>query len=475
MKILLVFPPMLGEERYGGLTKVGSYLPPLGLLYLASALENKHHIKIIDGTIENITVEDIGKEVETWHPDVVGVCTYTPTLYRAMATLDLVKRINPAILTVLGGPHATACPQDSMKNPNVDVCVVGEGEKTFSELLDVYEKDRNIDALHSVRGILFRKNSEILANPPRERITNLDELPFPARHLIDITRYRPSVLHYKRSPAFPIVCGRGCPFRCTFCSCSKVFKGRVTIRTPENVLEEVKQVMEKYGAKEIMFWDDTFGLYENWTYKLCELIKPLKITWSCWMRVTTVNPEILKKMAESGCWHISYGVESGNQKVLDTIKKHCTLDQIKNAFTWTHNTGMEARGTYILGLPNDTWESMMDTINIAIETKADYAQFQLLTPYPGTELWETATQYGEFAIKDFSKYTIWFPVFVPKGLTQEQLVKAHRFSYRKFYFRPAYIWQRIKSINSWLDVKRYFMGVQGLVEYFCGKSGKNKG
>jgi len=463
VKILLVFPPILGEERYGKLAEAGSYLPPLGLLYLASAIRDRHDVKIIDGGVLDITVEDVGKEIEVWKPDVVGVTAFTPTLYRAIAICNLAKKINPGIITVMGGPHPTALPEESIKEENVDIVVVGEGEKTLRELLDRIETDQE---LSSVKGIYYKKNGTVFSTPPQERILNLDQLPLPARDLVDMSIYRPSVMHYKNIPAFSIMCGRGCPHRCTFCSCAKVFRGRVTMRSPENVISEIKFLIEKYGAKEIMVWDDTFGLIKNWTMRFCELIKPLKIAWSAWMRVDLADKEVLQKMSESGCWHISYGVESGNQKVLDTIKKGFTIEDVKNAFKWTHEAGMEARGTFILGLPNDTWETMMDTINIAIEIKADYAQFQLLTPYPGTELWDTIEEYGEFTTRDFSKYTIWFPVFVPRGLTREKLEEAHRLAYRRFYFRPQYIWQRLSRIRTWLDIKRNLIGLNSLFKYF---------
>ncbi|MBU0952256.1 MAG: B12-binding domain-containing radical SAM protein [Elusimicrobia bacterium] len=463
MKILLVFPPMLGEERYGKLARAGSYLPPLGLAYLAAVLEKKHEVKIVDGAALNITVEDIKQTLIDWKPDILGVTAYTPTFYRAVAACKMAKEIDKNILTILGGPHPSACPEDSIKDMAVDLVVVGEGEEVIIEIIAAIESKSDFS---KVNGIFYKKDAKIISTPPHDRVKNLDALPFPARHLLNWDLYKPSVMHYKNLPAFSIMCGRGCPYRCTFCSCSKVFKTKVTLRTPENILEEIKFLIDKYGAKEIMFWDDSFGLYKKWMDTMCSYLKPLNITWSCWMRVNMVEPEILKKMKDSGCWHISYGIESGNQKVLDTIKKGITVEQIKNAFKWTHEAGLEARGTFILGLPNDTWETMMDTINIAIDIKADYAQFQLLTPYPGTELWDVAAQYGDFSIKDLSKYTIWFPVFIPKGLTKEQLVKAHKLAYKKFYFRTNYILQSLSNIRNLQDIKRNFMGIMSLFDFF---------
>jgi len=465
MKILLLFPPQLGEERYGKLARAGSYLPPLGLLYIAAVLEEQHSVKVIDGSVGNVTTEDIKGVISDWKPDIVGITSHTSTFYKVKDLCEAAKKIDHKIITIIGGPHATACPDDSIKSDYVDYVVVGEGEKTIKELVETIVSQEDIS---SVKGIYYKKDTVVFSTPQQERITELDALPYPARHLIDADMYKPSVMHYKKLPIFSIMCGRGCPFKCTFCSCSKVFRGKVVVRSVQSVMEEIKFLVERYGAKEIMFWDDTFGLNKKWIHELCALIKPLKITWSCWMRVDLVNQDLLKTMADSGCWNLSYGVESGNQLVLDTIKKGFKIEQIKNAFRWTHETGMEARGTFILGLPNDTWETMRDTINIAIEINADYAQFQLLTPYPGTALWDTLNTYGEILINDLSKYTIWFPVFIAKGLTKESLLKAQSLAYKRYYMRPRYILQRLSRIKTFQDVRRNIIGLLSLLNYFKG-------
>lgn len=470
MKVLLVFPPLLGKERYGKLAKGGSYLPPLGLAYLAAAIEKEHEVKIIDGSVLNISIDDICKEVEEWKADVVGITTYTSTYYRSIATCEKIKETNSKVTTILGGPHATACPMDCIKEKSVDIVVLEEGESTFKELMKILEKNGDIS---TVKGIFYKRDGEILTTGLRDRIDYLDSLPFPARHLLPMKLYKPSALHYKKLPALAIICGRGCPSRCTFCACSKVFRRAVVIRSPENIIAEIKFLIEEYGAKEIMFWDDTFGLSRNWLLKLCELMKQedLDILWSCWSRPGKFDKELLKIMADAGCWNISYGVESGNQLILNTIKKGFLLEQVRKSFKWTHEAGMEARATFILGLPNETWETMMQTIDFAIEIDADYAQFQLLTPYPGTELWDTASQYGYFQTKDLSKYTIWNPVFVPNGLTKKQLEEAHRLAYKKFYLRPRYWINRLRNIRNFQDLKRYFIGFNALFDFLGNKKG----
>lgn len=453
MKILLISPPQPGAARYGKLAAAGSYLPPLGLASLAAMVRDQHEVRIVDGTVEAVTMAGLEKLIADWRPEVVGMMTLTSTFYDSIALCAAAKRIDGAMVTILGGPHPSVQPVESMCDPAVDVVVVGEGEETFRELILALEK--RID-LRGVPGLYLREGEGLLATPPRRPIADLDTLPWPARDLLPMHLYHPSPMHYRKLPAFSVMCGRGCPYQCTFCSCSRVFPGRMRLRTPENVMAEIRMLVDRFGAREILIWDDLFGISSPWTRQFCELIAPLNLSWSAWMRVDTVNPELLELMASSGCWHISYGVESGNQGVLDSIRKEITLEQVRSAFAWTHAVGMEARGTFILGFPGETPETMRETIDLAISIDADYAQFQLLTPYPGSELWES-TQSSQRS-EDLAQYTIWFPVFVPEGMTAKALMKMQREAYRRFYLRPGYVWRRLRAIRSLADLRRNLVG-----------------
>lgn len=463
MKVLLLFPPMSGKERYGKLAKGGSYLPPLGLAYIAAVLENRgDKVEIIDGSVEPITIEDIAAIIKQKKPDVVGISVQTPTYHRALQCAKIIKEADPNIITIFGGPHPTALPSETAKEKDIDIVVYGEGERTIVDLMNALETDND---LSKVKGIFYKRNDKVEAGPPRERIENLDGIPFPARHLLKLHLYKPSSMHYKKLPAFPVVCGRGCKHRCTFCDCAKVFGHHVTLRSSENVMAEIVYLVDKYKVKEILFWDDTFTYSREFVLKLCDMIKPLNLAWSAWSRVDKVDKELLEHMAGAGCWNISFGIESGNQKVLNTIKKGIKLEHARNAVKWCHECGIEARTTWILGLPNDGWESMMETVNFASEIDADYAQFQLLTIYPNTELWDTWSQYGKLLTQDWSKYTIWAPVFTPHGLTQEDLTRANWTAYKRFYLRPKYWLNRIKKIKNITDIKRYFTGIRALSEF----------
>jgi radical SAM superfamily enzyme YgiQ (UPF0313 family) len=454
MKILLVSPPQPGAARYGKLAAAGSYLPPLGLASLAAMVRDRHEVRIVDGTVEAVTLTDLEKLIDQWRPAVLGVMTLTSTFYGAVALCVAAKRVDDRIVTVLGGAHPSAQPVESLANPAVDVVVAGEGEETFRELIEELEGGGD---LRAVPGLYLRQAEKGVApTAPRPPIADLDALPWPARDLLPMHLYHPSAMHYRQLPAFSVMCGRGCPYQCTFCSCSKVFPGRMRLRSPENVIAEIRMLVDRFGAREILIWDDLFGISRPWTLRFCELIAPLGLSWSAWMRVDTVDPELLGLMARSGCWHISYGVESGNQAVLDAIRKQITVGQVRRAFAWTHEAGMEARGTFILGFPGETPATMRETIELAIDIDADYAQFQLLTPYPGSALWEAT--HGDRCSDDLAQYTIWFPVYVPAGMTAEELAQMQREAYRRFYLRPSYVLRRLRSIRSFADLRRNLVG-----------------
>ncbi len=419
-------------------------------------------MRVLDAEALGWSAAQVVDEAVRWGARVLGLTVVLPALERVLGICREVKARAPGTFVVLGGPHPSARPEDALAPGAVDAVVIGEGEVTFRELLAAVERGA---PLEGVAGLALPGPEGARRTAPRERIRDLDALPPPARHLLPLDAYRPSPLHHRALPAMSVVCGRGCPWRCTFCSCAKVFRGQFTVRSPAAVAAEVRELIARWGAREILFWDDTFGLSPEWTLGLCELLRPLGIGWSAWLRADLARPDVLARMAEAGCWHVSYGVESGNQRVLDGIRKGLTLEQIRRAFRWTREAGMEARGTFVLGLPGDTAETMRETVDLAIELRADYAQFQYLTPYPGTELWDELAAHGERLTADAARHTIWFPVFVPHGMDEATLRAAHRAAYRRFYLRPGYVLDRARAIRSPADLLRLARGAWSVVRY----------
>lgn len=460
---VLIFPPISVDERYSkSVGKVGGNLPPLGLAYIAGTLIRKgYSAKIIDCPSEEIGVEKLTDIVTGMKPKMIFFSSITSTFDRAVTAAKKLKANLENTPIILGGVHATIMKDKILDEESpFDAVVIGEGEITSLELARYY-LDNSL-ALEEIKGICFKKSGNVITTSPREPVENLDTLPYPARDLLDMAEYQPLPNQYLRLPVVHMVAIRGCPYQCTYCSNNTVFGKKIRLRSPKGVVDEIKFVMEKYGAKEIAFWDDTLTIKKDWIGELCDRIinEGIDIVWSCYARVNTVDKDLLKKMKSAGCWNIFFGLESGSQELLDNIKKGITLEQIRNAISWTKEAGIETRGSFMLGLPGETPELARKTVDFAISLDLDYVQFCITTPYPGTELYANAEKYGTLN-KTLSKYTIWEPVFVPKGYRDsEELKKVHTEAFRRFYLRPAYVLKRIRKIRTLTDFARDLKGLR---------------
>lgn len=471
MEILLIYPPLSIQERYGNrrIGKSGGHLPPLGIAYISAYLrERGYTVGLIDALASDMTEEGICRYISLHRPWAVGLSALTSMFHRAVAIASVIKERFPDVLTIIGGQHATIMGEEVFRGTNpFDVLVSGEGEITVLELMKLYKGigyDRdgflNSPLLEDVRGLIFKRGSSIIKTRPRPPIEDLDRLPFPARDLLPMDRYIPLPNQYKRLPVVHMVTTRGCPYPCTFCSASAVFGKRVRQMSVNKVIDEIKHVIERYGAKEISFWDDTMTINKNWMMEFCNRIleERIDITWTCYGHVNTVTRELLFKMKEAGCFNIFYGYESGDQGLLDGIAKGITLDRIREVNEWTKEAGIEIRASFMLGLPGETPGLARKTIGFAIELEPDYAQFSLTTPYPGTTLWQEARRYGDLTT-DFSEYHGWSAVFVPDGYRdREELMAMEREAMRCFYFRPRYILNQFKKIRGPVDIARYIKG-----------------
>ena len=379
---------------------VNSY-PPLGLGYLAAVLEQDGHwTAIFDLGLEPDTPLDEAVEaIVAFRPDLVGFTAMTHNYASAAETMTLLKeRLDCPI--VLGGPHATLFPEELVADPAVDYVIVGEGEETLRELARILElwllpegsRRPPAAALAAIQGLVwthngFRGRREIERNPERPLIKDLDALPFPARKKFALERY--TLQAPTGEPMATVLSSRGCPFNCSYC-----FKGIVgrtyRQRSPENVLQELRLLVDHYGYRHIYFIDDLFAYDQERLTALCEeiLAEGLDIRWQCLARVDRVTPEVLRLMYRAGCREVHYGIESGNPEILRRIGKAITLDQVRQAVTWTAEAGILVKGYFMLGLPGDTAETMQQTIDFASELALDQAMFSLTTPFPGTRLWD---------------------------------------------------------------------------------------
>lgn len=456
-------PPFSMAERYGrGIEKIGSSLPPLGLLYLGAELERAgYKVKIFDTQIDDWNIKEAAGS------DIVGIYCNTSNYQRS---LELAKEIkaNFDVLIVFGGPHVTTRPLEVLNNDCVDYAVIGEGERTIVELTGVLNNKYPELKLTDVRGLGFKENGQAVINLKRELIENLDSMAFPARHLVPMNRYKPSPNQYKRLPMTTMMVSRGCPFNCTFCDAQTIWTRRYRVRSVKNVIDEIKQLIEDYGIKEINFWDDVWGLDKQWIKEFCDMViaEKLDLTWCCECRVDTIDREILKKMKRAGCWCVFYGIESLDQEILEAINKRITITQITNTLQWTREAGIEIRANFILGLPKETPAKVKKMLKTLCQLNPDYVKFNVLTPYPETVLYKEiqAGKWGKIVDASYDKLTSHFATFLPDGYKNiGELQKIKKYAYRKYYLRLGYILPRLLSIRSFEDLKRYLRGALAIL------------
>lgn len=414
-------------------------LPPLGLAYLASVLRGEHDVEILDALALNYSLTDIRRRLEASTPDVVGITSVTSTIYNAYAVARVAKEVNENCIVVVGGPHATFMARQILEDcPFIDVVVKGEGERTIKQLVDRLNEGVGIE---EVKGIAFRSNDRIAETEPMPLIENLDELPFPSRDLLPYEKYRAG-----RTVYTTMMTSRGCPFNCIFCSSARIFGNKWRGRSPGNVVAEIKEVIETYRIKTIEVLDDTFTFNRERAARIADTIieDGLDVLWSASSRVNTITRALAEKMKRAGCRAIYLGIESGCQRMLDRINKGTTLEQARNAVGIVKEAGMQTVGSFIIGIPGETVDCLKKTITFAKKIGIDFAQFTLLTPYPGTAIFTIADENGWLLTKDWSKYTTLNPVMKIPGFGAEQLATFLRRAYLSFYLSPTVLWNQLK-------------------------------
>jgi radical SAM superfamily enzyme YgiQ (UPF0313 family) len=448
-RVLLVYPPISKQERYSSeIGAAGGNQIPLGVFYLAAKLRRLgHEAKVIDGEAENRTAGEIVRAAVAWSATIVGISSTTVAFHRALELAQALKARRSELPIVLGGPHITSNYRHAMGHAEFDYGVVGEGERTLPELCAALE---NGSPVADIPGVVYRHGEELAVNPPRELIADLDPLPFPAFDLVpDMRRYTPPPSNYMRLPVANVITARGCPSQCTFCD-RNLFGQRLRQRSAGNVADEIELLYRRYGVREIAFVDDTFTLGKKRIYEIFNLLdeREIRIVWTCMSRVNGIDAELLTFMREHGCWHISFGIESGNEEVLRRIKKHISLQQVERAVALCRDAGIKTKGFFILGHPGETAETVRQTIDFALRLPIDDIVATINTPIPGSPQYAEARQYGTLDETDWSQFNYWRPVFVPHGLSREFLLEKHRELYRRFYLRPRVLFRYAASMFS---------------------------
>ncbi|MDO8559299.1 MAG: radical SAM protein [bacterium] len=463
MKILLVNPP--NESQ--------AFSMPMGLASIAAYLKNKDKdidISVIDDWAEKLESAELARRVSLSRADIVGIYMVSPRYDQAKSTIEVCRNALPNSIIIAGGPHPSALPVETLREiPQLDICAIGEGELTMQELAEG-------KPLKTINGIAFRDGKEIKLTPPRDFIKNLDDLPFPNRDLFPLQKYKPSAPHGRKMPFFIMNTSRGCPFNCTYCS-KDVFRNIYRTVSPKRVADEIEELISKYHAKEIFFSDDDFSMNIARAEGICDEIlkRGVKIRWSTSTRVDQVTEQLLNKMHKAGCRFICYGVESGNQKVLDAIGKGYNTEKAVSAFKMTRRAKIATVCNFIIGLPGETKESIRDTLNLMKRIKPNFISGSILSIFPGSRLFKLI-QAGEYPGK-LRNLESSGRIFLGKGnytvlednLTYEELKDELQMVKRKFLLRPQYFWQTLTDIRSLDDLKYYLQAGMEVIQSLLDK------
>ena len=435
MKISLINPPYPPS--------VHSHPPfiPLGLAYLGAVAEKAgHQVTIIDCQAEKLTYEAFSARIAQTSSDVIGV-TATTLLYKsAMKLITIAKQAHPQAITMLGGSHGTFWDENALNEyPSLDIVVRREGEQTFIELLEKLLTQAN---LANVLGITYRNGDKIVRNADRSFIEDLDSIPFPAHHLMPLES-----LKRDGKILFPLISSRGCVFWCDFCSTVRMFGRGYRMRSPKNVVDEMQLIHDKYGVKQVTFYDDAFTVDRNRVLKICEELhsRKLDMMWDCGTRVDMVDRELMKTMLSAGCFAVWLGVESGSEAILGAMNKRIKLDQTRAAYKTAHEVGLMTIANVVLGFPGETEKTARETIRFVKELNPDDVGFYVATPYPGTPMYEEVKKNGWLRVTDFDRYDTAGPTFETPSLSMETLAKLRYKAYQDFYLRPSYVLRMMRK------------------------------
>jgi len=455
LKVALINPAQLAKYPQ----------PPMGLALISAVLEREgYQVTVLDANMLGFQPEDIVPLVTD--ADVVGLTAMTPTVGTAISIAHHLKQANPNLTIILGGVHATLLPEETLATaPEIDIIVRGEGEETIIDLLRALEFKQPWD---KVPGISYRKNDKMVSTQERSISVDLDSLPFLAYHLLPWRRYKPHPPHGRALPFATIITSRGCPYKCSYCS-KPIFGNNFRGQSPQRVVDEVGYYVERFGIKELAFYDDVFTLDKNRACAIAdELLKRgIKVCWTCETRVNLVDKELLCHIKQAGCYAIAYGIESASPDMLNILNKDITLEQVAEAVRIAQEVGLQTIGYFMIGSPGETPETIAQTIQFAKELELNFAQFAVTTPFPGTELYNL---YLENSRHDISWENFVYegagssitPVFETSLLSRSDLQYWTRRAYKEFYLRPSYLWQQIRQITSIRDLKVYTKGLSML-------------
>jgi anaerobic magnesium-protoporphyrin IX monomethyl ester cyclase len=460
MKILFIQPSNNMGEIMGGARVFVYAQPPLGPLYIAALLEKVgHEVSLLDAWALNYSLADVYDYLAKDRWDVIGISTLTssgPFTYRLG---KYIKEHYPETKVILGNIHATVYHKFFLEQGCADVVVLGEGELIMQDLLRALEARKD---LRAVPGIAFRDNGEVVNTGPGPIVQNLDDLPLPARHLAPMDRYENRHFVSQTDGNYVhMTTTRGCPYGCTFCVVNA--KRRYRTRNPVLVVDEIELLVRKYNTTFIEFFDPLFTVDKKNVMGICDEIvrRQIPVEWQCTAHVQTVSEELLRAMKRAGCRNVAYGIETASQDLLTAVKKGSTPGKVRSAIEMTRRAGLNPHGLFMLGLPGETREDSLKTIELSLSLPIDFAQFAILVPYPGSEIYDRLVAAGQIdqeksaeeKVENWKRFSAYLgftdldPLFVPAGRTARELKELQRTAVREFFLRPRQILKEMKKFR----------------------------
>lgn len=444
------------------LIKAATTYPPIGLAYLAAVLQQHGtEVEILDYVVEGYTPERLKQELPEKLPDLVGINCLSFNVSPSFELARMVKEVLPDVPVVFGGAHASADPIGTVRHPEVDFVVVGEGEETLVELVDVLSNGKTLE---QVDGLVFKKgNGEVVLNRPRKPIEDLDSIPFPEYSLLPLDKYFefPEMhgMVKSRKRFMPILTSRGCPYGCIYCH--RTFGKRYRARSPENVIQEILILYHQYGIREFHIEDDTFNLNLNRAKAICALIMQhqldIAIQFPNGLRADRMDEELIEKLKQAGTFMIALGVETASPRIMRMIKKHLDITKVEDIVNLAVKNGIRTWGYFMLGFPGETLEEMEETIAFAKSLNLHFVSFSIVTPFPGTELFEQLEHKEEIlrCVYEIGILSFSYPIVQLSELSNSEIISLWKRAKRGFY-NPKRILRIVLTIRSGREIAYYW-------------------
>lgn len=471
MKILLLNPQperdvVISRDHMGGFgfeVKSTNMTPPLSLAYCAAVLERAGFgVEVLDAVALRLKPAPVLERIEKGRYDLVVVNTATPSIVDDLAIADSIKKSFPSTFVALVGPHVSIFSEQALDASRADAVVRGEPEYSVSELAEALARNGPIA---EIAGLTIRAGSDVQHLPDRPLNENLDSVPFPARHLLPMDKYRSAV--WGKTPFTTMLTSRGCFYGCIYCPYRIGHGTKWRARGPENVVDEIEECVRRFGVREILFRDPLFTADQQRAIEIAELMvsRNIQVDWRCETRADLASGEMIESFARAGCKEINFGVESANPQILEHVRRvRIDPGRIRKIFETCRRAGIETMAFFIIGLPGERRETVEETVQLALALSPDVVQFTAATPYPNTPYYEQLK--GEGLLKeDWSLFTSRAPVIGTRDLNPEELSRLIEKAYRRFYFRPRYVYMRLKKLRSPHQLLRAARGFLSALKY----------